>query len=62
MEKQLEERVGEALKMMEGQKAQIRDLKHALDTCSPDAPSRLADLKSQLWQAKGGREEEHQFC
>ena len=52
VEKQLEEQIGQALKMMEGQRAQIRDLKHALDTCSPDAPSRLAAIKSQLWQAK----------
>ena len=52
VEKQLEERIGETLRLAEGQKAQIKDLKGALDACTGNDTSCLAQLKSQLWQAR----------
>ena len=52
VEKGLEEQISETLRLAEGQKAQIKNLKNALDTCSVTHTSRLADLKSQLWQAR----------
>ena len=52
VEKGLEEQISETLRLAEGQKAQIKNLKNALDTCSVTHTSRLTDLKSQLWQAR----------
>ena len=52
VERGLEEQIGETLRLAEGHKAQIKNLKNALDTCSVTHTSRLADLKGQLWQAR----------
>ena len=53
VERALEGEMGKVVGMMEGQRAQVKQLRDALDACNAShAPSRLADLKSQLWQAR----------